>query len=240
MEKVGTKLSDILCKKDPWEDQPCGRPECFPCGTEGQEGKFRRETVVYTISCKGCSLDGTSAEYTGESSRTMFCRGREHLEALKGMKDDSPLWKHCLNTHNGEIQKFEMKLLRCHKSAFERQIHEAVYIQMGHRDITLNSKSEWNGDRIPRIVLEVKDQVEQKDYNGQKLELPGAKRSQAQETKAYQTSNKKRKTIQTESAAASEKASTDQESCQQVIPPTTTTMPTPAVKVMELPDQTIV
>ena len=175
VERAGLKLKDILCNKDPWDNIPCGRMECFPCVTEGGEGKCRKENIVYTISCKGCTQDGINAEYTGESSRTIFCREKIRLEALKNMQEDSSLWKHCISSHNSQIQVFDMKLLRCHKSAFERQIHEAVYIQMGHRNITLNNKSEWNGDKIPRLVVEVQDQANQKDYNGEKLELPGEK-----------------------------------------------------------------
>ena len=47
----------------------------------------------------------------------------------------------------------------------------------GVRDLNLNSKSEWNGSKIPRLVIEVKDAVKQTDHNGEALEKDKGKRT---------------------------------------------------------------
>ena len=62
-------------------------------------------------------------------------------------------------------------------------------------DIILNSKSEWMGQAIPRLTVEVKDSVKQIEYDGSRLvpKLPGkrstppskrAKPKREQETQA--------------------------------------------------------
>ena len=58
-----------------------------------------------------------------------------------------------------------------------RQVHESVLITHGDRDIILNSKSEWMGESLPRLLIEVQEKVKQIDYDGSSLDLkPGFKR----------------------------------------------------------------
>ena len=42
----------------------------------------------------------------------------------------------------------------CNKSPLERQVHEGVQLELHKADLILNSKAEWNHDRIPRIIIE--------------------------------------------------------------------------------------
>ena len=70
-EKVGTKLKDLLCRKNPWANLHCGRENCFTCKTKGGEGFCRRESIVYQIRCITCLKVGW-----WESSKTMYCRGQ--------------------------------------------------------------------------------------------------------------------------------------------------------------------
>ena len=60
-----------------------------------------------------------------------------------------------------------MKLLRKHTKPLNRQIHEAVEIDNSTANIIMNSKSEWNGSRLPTITLEIGAQVLTGDYRGQ-------------------------------------------------------------------------
>ena len=108
------------------------------------------------------------SEYTGETSRTGYLRGREHLEGLSKKNEDNPLWKHCVVAHDGEVVDFKMKIVRRHKTPLTRQIHEAVEIQYSTAAAVLNSKGEWNGARIPRIVIEVGEEIKDED----KEEIP--------------------------------------------------------------------
>ena len=122
---------------------------------------------MYQISCQECGGRSKKSEYTGETSRTAYLRGREHLEGLAEEKEDNPLWKHCLSDHGGEKVGFRMKVLRGHRSPLTRQIHEAVQIQYSTADVVMNSKGEWNGARIPRVVIEVgKDIQDEEEETG--------------------------------------------------------------------------
>merc|ERR1712055_515339 len=49
--------------------------------------------------------------------------------------------------------EFGMKILKFHKSSFERQIDEAVKIQYNRNHKILNSKSEFNRCKLPRLGL---------------------------------------------------------------------------------------
>ena len=70
------------------------------------------------------------------------------------------MFKHQVLDHQGEEKKptFEMRIARQHKSAFERQVHEAVLIEMGGGNI-LNSRGEFNRCEIPRLRVEVGERI---------------------------------------------------------------------------------
>ena len=142
MERIGVNLVDLLGSKDPWGKMPCERDDCWNCCDEASMGQCRYEGVTYSITCLGCLEKGVVAEYTGESSRSLYQRGAEHIRDLKAKAEESPLWKHCAALHNGEEQLFKMRLLAKHQTAFERQLAESVNITYGKRDIVLNSKAE--------------------------------------------------------------------------------------------------
>ena len=52
-----------------------------------------------------------------------------------------------------------MRMIRQHKSAFTRQIHESVRITYGPATVVLNRKAEWNGNCIPRLAIEEGEMV---------------------------------------------------------------------------------
>ena len=100
--------------------------------------------------------------YIGETARSTFERGLEHLNARENLKTDSAMLKHCILFHenlNHEEITFNMQAQKFHKSAFERQIHEAVMIQI-HRDNNLmNSRAEFNRCSIPRLSVKMGQKV---------------------------------------------------------------------------------
>ena len=86
---------------------------------------------------------------------------------MKDEKEDNALWKHCVTEHGGTKVKFGMKVLRSHRSPLTRQIQESVEIEYSKADIIMNSKGEWNGSRIPRIVIEVGDEIQEEEQEEQ-------------------------------------------------------------------------
>ena len=81
VETGGSKMIQVLGIKNPWENTPCGRPECWPCLDDKTAGRCRYEGIVYTITCNKCKGDGAHLEYTGESSRSSYSRSQEHKAA---------------------------------------------------------------------------------------------------------------------------------------------------------------
>ena len=175
IERVGTKMIDMLGNKNPWAAMHCNR-DCFSCSTPENEGNCRVEGCVYSIICLGCEEIGIKSEYTGKTSKTLWCRGQEHWQAYQEEKDDSVMWKHTATAHYGVPQEFKIILISKHLTSFTRQVEESARITDGIRDQNLNSKSEWNGPKIPRLVIEIMDKIEQLDHNGERLTAKEDKR----------------------------------------------------------------
>ena len=183
VESRGTTVLSLLSCTNPWAKDGCEREDCFPCmGEKGRGGNCQQENVVYRISCLECGARQVKAEYTGESSRTAYLRGREHLEGLESQDDDNALWKHCALQHDGRKVKFMMKVLRSHKSPLTRQIHESVEIDSSTANIVMNSKgvervpdpqghdSSWRGSARRGGKCLVKEQEEDRNCQEEHLE----------------------------------------------------------------------
>ena len=70
------------------------------------------------------------------------------------------MWKHKLVSHPEEEVTFTMKVIKKHKSAFERQVQEAILIELNQVDGNiLNSKSGYNRCLIPRMTIMMGDRV---------------------------------------------------------------------------------
>ena len=77
---------------------------------------------------------------------------------MRLIKTGSHYLKHVLDKHEGEtlgLVDFRMKVVKFHKSAFERQIHESVMIQASKPHFLLNSKMEYTRCQIPRISIKM-------------------------------------------------------------------------------------
>ena len=111
---------------------------------EGSGGKCRREGVVYRITCLECEKENTAAVYWGETARTGYERGVEHIEGLESKYEKNALWKHSSIHHEGELQEkdFKMEIVEGHRSPLNRQIHEGVELDTNSSTIVMNSKSE--------------------------------------------------------------------------------------------------
>ena len=71
-------------------------------------------------------------KYIGESSRSAFTRGLEHKNDARLMNKGSHILKHYIRFHDGENpdeMKMGMKIKLFRRSAFKRQVAEAVSIQ---------------------------------------------------------------------------------------------------------------
>ena len=76
-----------------------------------------------------CGRKGTEAEYWGESARTGFKRGREHLDGLADENEKAPLWRHSVVFHQGEKnpewykmkKEWKLSIVRVRSSSIVRE-----------------------------------------------------------------------------------------------------------------------
>ena len=159
VEMGGSKLIDILGKTNPWSNRSCGREDCQPCNSNPENkgvGACWSESCTYKISCKACRDEDKSAEYIGETARTFYSRSKEHYEGLKARKEDNILWNHCQEIHGGVEVEFKFELLRKHKTCFNRQVTEGVFILNNRSTYPMNRKQEFNSNAFPELLVEEK------------------------------------------------------------------------------------
>ena len=156
VEKSGGMLKRILNTTNPARVDNCGRPNCLPCSQagEGDGGQCKKRNITYKTSCLECMATGKKVEYFGETARSGFERGLEHQDDFKKEMDESHMWKHQVLEHPDQQKvKFKMKVIKQHRSAFQRQVHEAVLIQLNSGGEILNSRGEYNRCNLPRLAV---------------------------------------------------------------------------------------
>merc|ERR1712208_180892 len=114
-------------------------------------------------------------KYIGESGRSAYERGYEHLDQLASLNHKSHMLKHMLHKHEqmdfSEV-RWGMFILQYLRTAFERQIMEAVTIEKESKTSEiLNSKAEWNQCALPRLVTRIgNSEAELKELEKEVLE----------------------------------------------------------------------
>ena len=187
IERTGIKLQDLLTRSDPWKGSDCQRQNCLLYFTKNRTEKLKtqdchKKNIVYETRCITCQeneqdrIDSLNIEqdeklelkkniklfkYIGETSRSSFERGWEHINNLAQLKTSSHMLKHILTKHPDQDMEqvtFGMKIIRTCKSSFERQIYESVSIQHERKEhIVLNSRSEYNRCSLPRLSTQIGD-----------------------------------------------------------------------------------
>ena len=116
---------------------------------------------------KKVQKESYKVKYVGETNRSGYERGREHVKQFMNMEEGSHLIKHYLQCHRNiqmEEMEFGMKVRASFKSAIERQISEAVAISLEEKSGTklMNSKAEYNRCKLPRLNTQsIEDQIKE-------------------------------------------------------------------------------
>ena len=153
-----------------------GRGGCYTCrqDDDSKVNCYTRSTV-YESSCLLCHPGGkkdkmgsTMVEqggglYIGETSRSLYERVGEHFEDANKLERESHMVKHWFLHHQEETKapKFKFRILGQYRDAMTRQIKEALRVQ--NRPGNLNSKGEFGGQTIPRLVVEQSEYEKRKD-----------------------------------------------------------------------------
>ena len=194
VEGTGIQLQDLLTRSNPWKGSDCLKPNCMLCCTKNRTEKNTTQDcpqhkVVYEIRCLACQekkldkiqkQDITEQEkksesakiklfkHIGETSRSTYECGWEHLNDFTQLKSSSLMLKHVLTNHlEQEINKikFGMTILRTCKSSFEQQINESVLIQQERKEHhILDSSSQYNCCLLPKLSTQL-GEFEYKEYN---------------------------------------------------------------------------
>ena len=152
IEKAGTSLKRILQKSDPFRNKFCDRDDCLQC-TSGGKGNCDVESINYNIKCTELMCQQRNI-YEGETSYNSYTRGREHNQKLNAKDEKSALWRHCREIHNGTKQKFIMNTSGSFKDdSLKRQISESVNINSIPIEQIMNTRNEWNNQRIPHVTI---------------------------------------------------------------------------------------
>ena len=121
-----------------------------------------------TIVMRTERIVGTKAQYYGETSRSIYVRGKQHLSALEkaDQHKDNAFVNHRNNFHKGEEQevRFKLSLVKKFKRPLERQVWEGVEIHKADVDIVMNSKLDHYQPAVGRMTIT--NQVEEIVYNG--------------------------------------------------------------------------
>ena len=108
----------------------------------------------YTITCLICKSEGKVVQYFGESARTPFDRGSEHLAALMAENRESPLWEHMCDDHQNQPHKLEMKVSGYQIKPLNRQAEEASKIEDFNGLKYLNRPGEGGQNFFQKLSLE--------------------------------------------------------------------------------------
>ena len=148
VEQSGMTLKRELQRSDPFRDKTCGREQCMVC-QNGGKGNCNAIGVTYELICGSCEH-----KYIGETSRTAYTRGKEHLRSLKRKEEGSVMWRHTGEEHGSDVPDFTMNVTGVFgDDAMLRQVTEAVLISRTQSSKLINNKNEWNHVSIPRAVI---------------------------------------------------------------------------------------
>ena len=139
VEKAGVRIGTLLPGLQAKED--CERKNCMIHMTGGR-GRCNRENIVYQGHCLACRDIGKKSIYIGESSRSGYVRGKQHIEAIREpvKHQTNAFARHIMDKHNGNETRFEMSIVKYNRTPLERQVREGVEIVRTKADYMLNSK----------------------------------------------------------------------------------------------------
>ena len=173
LETGGTKVKNMISRKDPFPTTDCVSPYCPLCkdtlySETGPKSDFRvgcsTPNVGYRVVCLNCQKLGLKAAYEGETGKPVKVRFKRHLEDLKHKNQSSPLHKHAVLKHPNENPKFTFSVTSKFKDPLTRQANEGVRIANFSGDLILNSKSEWNHPPTNRITVTKSRQIKRSSH----------------------------------------------------------------------------
>ena len=126
----------MLQWSDPSREKKCNNIICLVC-TTGGKGPYRSTGVAYELVCQLCRH-----KYIGETSRSAYTLGNEHLRALEQSEQNSAMWRHSCEKHGSNVPGFTMNVTGTFRNdAMLRQLAESVPINQVQQDQLITTAS---------------------------------------------------------------------------------------------------
>ena len=182
VERSGTPLKLMFPLSKVGQGQPCGRLDCITCTQDNRSEVLppcTKRSVLYENICMTCNpniLEDNKKHvvppsyppsiYIGETSRSLYERGKEHWKSFHTKAEDSHILKHQMLHHDGQQDaNFHLRPIKFLTTALRRQLSEAVRIQRLGEDVVLNSRGEYNRCCIGRLTLGEDNKKQNNDQN---------------------------------------------------------------------------
>ena len=113
-----------------------------------------KEGVVYRGQCITCKKKGITATYIGESGRSGYVRGKQHMAAIRDpdRHQNNAFSKHIREYHNGQSEvQFKVDIVKSYNKPLERQVREGVEIYNNTANIVMNSKLDYFQPGLRRL-----------------------------------------------------------------------------------------
>ena len=173
VERAGRKLKHMLPGLS--EVGECEENDCF-LHQSGGKGSHETESVVYQGICMTCQeagpsskpneegvepvaerQPGTKSVSTGETSRSILVRGKQHLHDMESPQDhpENAFVKHALEYHAGEVPQYKLSVMGSFPKPLERQVWEGVMIRRSEQEdgVLMNSKLDHYAPAVGRVVI---------------------------------------------------------------------------------------
>ena len=135
------------------DPQHFGRAKCFPC--KAKVGAYMRQGGVYRIKCMICLEGSKETQYIGESWRTLYDSGLEHLTAHRNRCQESVLVKYEFNCHQGEMVEWQKEVVSFQPRNLAREAMEAHLISnQDDKTTMINRKGELGRNLAPKLTLD--------------------------------------------------------------------------------------
>ena len=152
VERAGRSIKSLMPGLD--KGSTCGRQDCF-VHSSGKRGDCNAEGIVYMGTCTLCAEQNVKCTYIGESSRSCYVRGRQHMMAISNPERNrnNAFARHTLEYHPQETPQFTMEVISKFKTPLERQIAEGIEIYNSNSNITMNSKLDHYQPAFHRLIF---------------------------------------------------------------------------------------
>ena len=137
--------------------------------------------------CQLCIKEGKekATVYIGESARTPYDRGVEHLRLIQKNDTESPAVEHTTEAHPGQETSFTMEVITFPKTTLQRQVLEGHHIALNEKQNLINRRGEWGQNLPPKMIIEGQEQTIGKRQRGRQGQEGQKKRRRVKSPEAH-------------------------------------------------------